>query len=125
VSGPRIGVDLVDVREFTRRFENHDDLLGEVFTDLERAYCLGRRRPWPHLAARFGAKEAALKALGTGLSGDMRWSEIEVTRDGAGQPGLVFHGAVATTAAGLGVTGANVSLSHTADQAIAVVVLFS
>jgi holo-[acyl-carrier protein] synthase len=125
VPRPRcVGVDLVDVREFSRRFGDRDDVLAGVFTDGERAYCLGRRRPWPHLAARFAAKEAALKALGTGLSGQMRWAEIEVTRDGAGQPGLVFHGAVGQAVASLGVTGASVSLSHTADQAIAVVVLF-
>ena len=80
-----------------------------------------RHSPWPHLAARFAAKEAALKALRSGLAGAMSFCEVEVTRDAAGAPGLVFH--VAAAARREGVPAAAVSLAHTAAQAMAVVVL--
>ena len=94
-----------------------------MFTEDELAYARSRHSPWPHLAARFAAKEAALKALRSGLAGAMAFSDVEVTRDAAGAPGLVFHGAVAEAARREGVPAASVSLSHTAEQAIAVVVL--
>jgi holo-[acyl-carrier protein] synthase len=124
MASPRVGVDLVDVPAFQRRFEGRDDVLKGVFTDAELGYCLGRRWPWTHLAARFAAKEAALKALGSGLAGAMTWRDVEVTRDVAGAPRLSLHGAVGEAVAREGLTGGSVSLSHTRDQAIAVVVLF-
>lgn len=96
-----------------------------MFTADELAYARSRHSPWPHLAARFAAKEAALKALRSGLAGAMTFAEIEVTRDAAGAPGLVFHGAVAAAARREGVQAASVSLSHTVDQAMAIVVLSS
>ena len=111
------------VAPFRTRFEGRDALLAEVFTADELAYARSRQSPWPHLAARFAAKEAALKALRSGLAGSMRFSEVEVTRDAAGVPGLVFHGAVAAAVRREGVPAAAVSLTHTAEQAMAVVVL--
>jgi holo-[acyl-carrier protein] synthase len=121
---PRVGVDLVAVQAFQERFEHRDQVLAGVFCEAERAYCLAQRSPWMHLAARFAAKEAALKALGSGLAGAMSWRDVEVTRDEAGTPGLVFHGVVAEALAKEGLHGASVSLSHSAGQAIAVVLLF-
>jgi holo-[acyl-carrier protein] synthase len=120
---PRVGVDLVDVAAFRARLEGREALLGEVFGDAELTYCRLQARPWIHLAARFAAKEAALKALGTGLAGAMRWQEVEVTRDAAGTPGLVFHGAVAEVVAQAGLRAGSVSLSHTQDHAVGVVLL--
>lgn len=120
---PRVGLDLVAVAPFRTRFEGREALLADVFTAAELAYARSRHSPWPHLAARFAAKEAALKALRSGLAGAMRWCEVEVTRDAAGAPGLVFHGAVAAAARREGVPTASVSLTHTVDQAMAVVVL--
>jgi holo-[acyl-carrier protein] synthase len=120
---PRVGLDLVAVEAFRTRFEGRDALLAEVFTADELAYARSRRSPWPHLAARFAAKEAALKALRSGLTGAMSWNEVEVTRDAAGAPGLVLHGAVAAAARREGVPTAAVSLAHTAEQAMAVVLL--
>lgn len=122
-AAPRVGLDLVAVAPFRARFEGRDALLAEVFTAEELAYACSRQSPWPHLAARFAAKEAALKALRSGLAGAMSFAEIEVTRDAAGAPGLVFHGAVAAAARREGVQAASVSLSHTDEQAMAVVVL--
>jgi holo-[acyl-carrier protein] synthase len=120
----RVGVDLVDTELFRGRFEGRDDVLREVFCEEELAYCQGQRRPWPHLAARLAAKEAAFKALGSGLAGAMTWRDVEVTRDAAGAPGLAFHGATAAALAREGLHESRVSLSHTGTHAIAFVVLF-
>jgi holo-[acyl-carrier protein] synthase len=116
-------VDLVDAQAFAARFAGREDALTEIFTDAELTYCRDQRRPWIHLAARFAAKEAFLKALRTGLSGAMRWRDIETVRDPAGAPGLVVTGAVAKALSAARMTGPSVSLSHTETHAIAVVVL--
>lgn len=120
---PRVGVDLVDVPGFEARFAGRDDLLAEVFTDAEIAYCWRQRQPWAHLAARFAAKEALLKALTSGLSGTMRWRDIEVTRDPAGTPRLAVAGATAERLRREGLREGSVSLSHTDTHAMAVVLL--
>jgi holo-[acyl-carrier protein] synthase len=117
-------VDLVDVAAFRERFELRDEVLAGVFSELELSYCFAQRSPWMHLAARFAAKEAALKALGSGLAGSMSWRDIEVRRDEAGTPSLDFCGAVAEALAREGLRGSSVSLSHSAGHAIAVVLLF-
>ena len=119
----RVGVDLVDVAAFRTRFDGRDDLLTDTFSAAELAYCRSQHRPWTHLAARFAAREATLKALGTGWADAMRWSDVEVTRDPAGGPSLAFSGAVAEAIAKAGLTRSTVSLSHTETHAIAVVAL--
>ena len=119
----RVGVDLVDVAAFRARFDGRDDVLADTFSRAELAYCRSQKDPWPHLAARFAAREAALKALGTGLAGAIGWRDIEVTRDPAGTPGLVFRGAADAAMRRAGLRLAAVSLSHTDTHAIAVVVL--
>ena len=119
----QVGIDLVDVAAFRARFDGRDDLLREAFSEAELAYCRGQHRPWIHLAARFAAREAALKALGTGWAGTMTWRDVEVTRDPAGAPSLVLGGAVALAVAKAGLTRSTVSLSHTETHAIAVVLL--
>jgi holo-[acyl-carrier protein] synthase len=123
VLSPCAGVDLVDVASFRARLEGREALLAEVFCPDELTYCRAQAHPWVHFAARFAAKEAALKALGSGLAGAMRWQEIEVTRDPAGTPGLVFHGAVAARLKDTGLRAGSVSLSHTSEHAVAVVLL--
>lgn len=125
MTGARVGVDLVDVPAFEARFAGRDDLLAEAFTEAELTYCRDRKRPWPHLAARFAAKEALLKALGTGLAGAMGWRDIEVTRDPAGAPGLVVTGATAEVLRARRLQAGSVSLSHTESIAVAVVVVSS
>ena len=121
----RVGVDLVDVPAFEARFSGRDAALAEVFTDAELAYCQKQSRPWPHLAARFAAKEALLKALTTGLTTAIRWRDIEIARDPAGAPRLVVGGAASEIMSRHGVGESSLSLSHTASHAVAVVVLFS
>ena len=121
----RVGVDLVDVPAFEQRFAGRDDALAEVFTAGELTYCRTQRRPWPHLAARFAAKEALLKALASGLTGAMRWHDIEITRDPAGTPRLNVTGATREALDRDRLAACSVSLSHTASHAIAVVLLGS
>jgi holo-[acyl-carrier protein] synthase len=118
------GIDLVEigriqasVERFGRRF------LDRVFTPSEQAYCLRKRRSGESLAARFAAKEAGAKALGTGMSRGVNWLEIEVSREPGGRPTLRFHGRAAEIAASLGVAHISVSLTHGADLALATVIL--
>jgi holo-[acyl-carrier protein] synthase len=118
-----VGVDLVDVPAFERRFAGRDDALATIFTADELAYCHRQRRPWPHLAARFAAKEALLKALTSGFTGAMRWHDIEITRDPAGTPRLTVTGVTRETLDRQGLVPRSVSLSHTASHAIAVVLV--
>ena len=120
---PCVGIDLVDVSGFEARFGARAAVLTEIFTDAELAYCHRQAHPWPHLAARFAAKEALLKALTSGLTGAMRWRDIEVVRDPAGTPRLRLTGATADVMARARLAPSSVSLSHTASQAIAVVLL--
>ena len=120
----KVGVDLVDVPAFGVRFDGRDDLLADTFSEAELEYCRGQKHPWTHLAARFAAREATLKALGTGWAGTMTWRDVEVTRDPAGAPSLALNGALADAVAKTGLTRSALSLSHTENHAIAVVVLF-
>src|SRR5437667_12536272 len=93
----RVGVDLVDVPAFGARFDGRDDLLAETFSRAELAYCRTQPRPWTHLAARFAAREATLKALGTGWAGTMTWRDVEVICDLVGVLSLVLNGTIADT----------------------------
>jgi holo-[acyl-carrier protein] synthase len=115
----RIGVDLVAVTRIERLLHEHADMADELFTPGEIAYCKPKRRRMEHLAARFAAKEAVLKALGTGLGRRMSWTEVEVVNDRLGRPLVRLHGEVARWAAGHGLVEVDVSLSHTDGMAIA------
>ena len=97
--------------------------LDRIFTGGEQAYCLRKRKAAESLAARFAAKEAGAKALGTGISFGVSWLEIEVVREQSGRPTLRFHGRAAQIATHLGVVHAALSITHTADLAMASVVL--
>jgi holo-[acyl-carrier protein] synthase len=123
VRDPRVGVDLVDVPAFEARLAGREDMLAEIFTEAEIGYCRRQRSPWPHFAARFAAKEALLKALTSGLTGAMRWRDIEVARDPAGTPRLVVTGATAEALQRHRLAASSVSLSHTGTHAVAVVLL--
>ena len=97
--------------------------LDRVFTAAEQAYCLSKRNSAESLAARFAAKEAGAKALGTGISYGVSWLEIEVVREPSGRPTLRFQGRAAQVAERLGVARAAVSITHTANLAMASVVI--
>jgi holo-[acyl-carrier protein] synthase len=119
-----LGMDLVDIARFRLALRRSGDrLLRRVYTTGERAYCDAKVDPVPHYAVRFAAREAFLKAMGTGLRGPFSLSEIEVVRGADGRPSLQLHGASAAAAAALGVVIAHVALSHSEATAGAVVVL--
>jgi holo-[acyl-carrier protein] synthase len=119
-----IGIDLAGIprfREVVGRWGER--FLQRVFTEQELAYCRRRRDPVPHLAARFAAKEAALKALGTGLRLGVRWRELEVRRERGQAPTMVLSGRARAIAAGQGVRRLLLSLTHDGDYAMAQVML--
>jgi holo-[acyl-carrier protein] synthase len=115
----RVGVDLVDVRRLRRLLAEHADRQTELFTAAELDYCSGKRRRDEHLAARFAAKEAVLKAFGTGVSQRMRFTEVEVLKERSGRPLVRLSGSVASFAERHGLTQLDVSLSHTEETALA------
>jgi holo-[acyl-carrier protein] synthase len=118
------GVDLERVDRIRAAIERHGKrFLDRVFTPGEIAYVEARIRRWESYAARFAAKEAAMKALGTGWDHGVRWVDVEIVREEGGRPELRFHGKAAEIAAKLGCRSTNVSLSHTSDNAIAQVIL--
>ena len=94
-----------------------------VFTALEIAYAESKARPFERYAARFAAKEAGMKALGTGWRGGIGWRDLEVANLPSGRPTLRFHGRAAEIAQRLGVTDVALSITHTAGQALAMVIL--
>jgi holo-[acyl-carrier protein] synthase len=119
-----IGLDLVEVARFERDVRGHGNgFLEELFSPREIAYCQGMRRPYPFYAARFAAREAFFKALGTGREGSMGWRDVEVHREASGKPFLVLHGETRRVAEERGVRRAHLSLTHTAEYAAATVVL--
>ena len=113
------GVDMIEIpriRQILDRFGQR--FLDRVFTPGEQEYCRGRA---PNLAARFAAKEAAMKTLGTGARA-VGWKDIEVVRANSGAPSIKLHGRAEARARRLGVLEIALSLSHSREYAIAVVV---
>lgn len=121
-AGPvEVGIDVIEIERIARALSRFGDrFLRRVYTEQERKRYAGRVS---ELAARFAAKEATMKALGTGVRG-IRWREIEVLSNRRGKPILVLHGGARERAASLGFRHMAVSLTHSRTQAIAVVVAF-
>src|SRR5579862_6711357 len=118
------GIDAVEIGRIQRSIDRFGArFLDRVYLAAEQAYCLRKRNAAESFAARFAAKEAAAKALGTGISNGVNWLEIEVVRELSGRPSLRFHGRAAQIANGLGVVRSALSLTHTAEIAMASVVL--
>jgi len=119
-----IGVDVVQVSRIVQALERFGRRMeARLFTDGELEYCKGHADPLPHLAARFAAKEAASKALGTGMSGGVAFKSIEVLQPGGRVPKLAFHGAALERYQALGCDASHLSLTHDGGVAIACVVL--
>jgi holo-[acyl-carrier protein] synthase len=116
-----IGIDAVDLPRFRRVLERRPTIVERVFTPGELAYAEASTDPAPHLAARFAAKEAVLKALGVGI-GAVGWRDMEVLRSDGGAPSLSLTGRAADLGQRRGVTRWHVSLSHTDTVAVASVV---
>ncbi len=120
------GIDIAEVPRIAQALSRHGDrFLHRVFTDGEIRYCDSKANRIERYAARFAAKEASMKALGTGWNHGVRWRDIEVCRQPGGRPTIAFHGKAAEFAARLGAVHIALSLSHTAEQAIAQVILES
>jgi len=118
------GVDIAEVsriRESMKRFG--DRFRRRIFTEGEIRYCEPKANRSESYAARFAAKEAAMKALGTGWSRGVRWRDIEVVRPKGKRPTIHFHGEAAAIAARLGAKNVALSLTHTSEQALAHVIL--
>src|SRR5438874_6813558 len=118
------GIDIAEVPRIAQAISRHGNrFLQRVFTEGEIRYCESKANRVERYAARFAAKEAAMKALGTGWNYGVRWRDIEVRRQPGGRPTIAFSGKAADFAAKLGVAHVALSIAHTADQAIAQVIL--
>ena len=119
-----VGIDVMEVERMAAALREHGGRLEErVFTPSEREACAARTDRVLALAARFAAKEAFMKAVGTGWSGGLGFRDVEVVREGHGPPRLVLTGEAARRAESLGVIRSHVSLTHQPGLAAAVVIL--
>ena len=120
------GIDVIEVPRIAGSIDRFGDrFLLRIFTEEEMRYCDSKANRIERYAARFAAKEAAMKALGTGWSRGIRWRDIEVFRQPGSRPTIRFHGKAAEWATRMGVANVALSLTHTSEQAIASVILES
>ncbi len=119
------GTDLTEISRIEQSIARFGQrFLGRIYTAAEIRYCQRKRHTAAEsFAARFAAKEAGAKALGTGIANGVNWLEIEVTHLPGGRPTILFHGRAADRAAAMGVTAVHLSLSHGRELAIATVIL--
>lgn len=114
------GIDLVDFPRIEEMIERHGDrFLNRVFTAVEQQYARGHRNPVEKYAGRFAAKEAVLKLIGTGWRGKIAWTDVEVANNPAGRPEVRLSGEVKEIAEKLGIRQISISITHTANFAIA------
>ncbi|MHB0976402.1 MAG: holo-ACP synthase [Candidatus Aquicultorales bacterium] len=113
-----IGVDIVDIERMESALKKRERLMGRLFTEGEREYCLTKKRPHLHFAVRFAAKEAALKALGTGFR-NIKWTDLEVCRDRWGRPFLKMNTRASELAHSKGICEIYISLSFSRQSAVA------
>ena len=115
-----LGVDIVEIERFASSMQRSGQaFLDRLFLPAEQAYCSPQREPARCFAARFAAKEAVSKALGTGIGSQLAWRDIEIRRKDSGEPFIVLHGTGAETAKRLGISGILLSLSHSEHYAVA------
>lgn len=120
------GIDIAEVPRIAQAIARHGDrFLKRIYTEGEMRYCDSKANRMERYAARFAAKEAAMKALGTGWNRGVRWRDVEVCREPGGRPTIEFSGKAAEFARALGAKHVSISLSHTPEQAIAHVILES
>ena len=119
-----IGIDIIEVARIREVLLRTPRFVERVYTERERAYCDSRGVvSAQHYAARFAAKEAALKALQTGWRGGISWQDVEILARESGAPFLVFTGQVLEVFEKFGATAVHLSMSHTSEHAIAQVIL--
>ena len=118
-----LGTDLIETKRLQESIDRFGDrFLERIFTEDEIAYCMRKKNAAESFAARFAAKEAAAKALGTGISRGVSWKEFEVRREASGRPTLHLRGRAAELAGAMGVRQIQLSLTHSRELALAVVV---
>lgn len=118
------GIDLAEVDRIRRAIERHGHrFIDRIYTLNEIAYVESKANRFERYAARFAAKEAGMKAIGTGWKRGVRWQDFEVANLPSGRPTLILHGVAADVAAKLAVSNVALSITHTAEQAIALVIL--
>jgi holo-[acyl-carrier protein] synthase len=121
-----MGVDIAEVDRIQAAIERHGEpFLRRVFTAAEREYCQQFKNKYERYAGRFAAKEAAMKALGTGWRRGVRWVDFEVVRESSGRPTIRLDGEAAKIANQIGVQRVSLSITHTAEQALAQVIFES
>jgi len=118
-----LGIDLADVGRIERALTRQEGLCERLFCPAEIVYCREKRYPHIHFAARFAAKEAFLKALGTGLRGKMNWLEMEVKQDNLGRPFLEIRGECLVVLQRIGGKRTHLSISHQDQMAAAVALI--
>jgi holo-[acyl-carrier protein] synthase len=119
-----IGTDLAEVLRIQKTIDRYGDrFLRRIFTEAEIAYASRKANAAERFAARFAAKEAGMKALGTGLRHGITWRDFEVFNEPSGRPGLRLHGAALDIASRMGARRMSLSLTHTSELAMAVVIL--
>ena len=120
------GIDIAEVPRIRQSIERFGQrFLQRIYAPGEMRYCDSKANRYERYAARFAAKEAAMKALGTGWNHGVRWCDCEVVRMPGGRPTIAFHGKAAEFATRLGAKNVALSISHTTEQAIAQVILES
>jgi holo-[acyl-carrier protein] synthase len=118
------GIDLVEIDRFRKVIERLEDrFVRRIFTSNEQQFCNQHRDPIPHFAARFAAKEALFKALGTGWAKGVTWLDVEVLRERQDAPTMVLHGEAQRLASTMGVKKIHLSLSHSDQWTVAMVIL--
>lgn len=118
-----IGCDIISVARIQRSIEKNERFTEKLFSPAEIAYCEARANKYQSYAARFAAKEAVMKAIGTGWNGVINWLDIEVVSDPLGKPGIEVHNATQDHLAKHNVQHIHLSLSHEKEYAIAYVIL--
>lgn len=118
-----MGIDITEVERIRAAIERHGEaFLKRIYTAKEREYCEQFRNKYERYAGRFAAKEAAMKALGTGWRGGVRWVDFEVVREASGKPSIALDGKAKIIAMHIGVKRISLSITHTANQALAQVI---
>jgi holo-[acyl-carrier protein] synthase len=118
-----MGIDIAEVERVKAAIERHGEaFLRRVYTAREKEYCEKFKNKYERYAGRFAAKEATMKALGTGWSRGVRWVDVEVVRQSGGRPTIFLQGEAAKVASALGVERVALSITHTSAQAFAQVI---
>ncbi|MCK4663063.1 MAG: holo-ACP synthase [Bacteroidales bacterium] len=118
-----IGTDIIEVSRIGKKVEGNTSFKKKIFTDNEIKYCETYRHKAQNYAVRFAAKEAFLKAIGTGWSNGLAFDQIEIINDKSGKPELFLNGKASEVTKEMGIKNIHVSLSHVKEYAIAVVII--